>query len=132
MRLALPSPTLPSLPTRRRSRRTRALAAGKKAVKGGVAMKAVRGGARRTRATVALPLLSFGAFVMFLRKRLRARREGALDGSGRRAGGRLGDAATGSGGPEPGQPGDRPPVSAERLAQHRGVAQDGEGRRRGR
>jgi hypothetical protein len=93
MKRALPS--LPSVPGRRRSRRSRALAAGTKAVKGGTnavkgspALKAVRGAthparrdARRTRATIALPLVSLGAFVMFLRKRLKARREGTLAGA---------------------------------------------------
>ena len=75
MRLALRSPTLPS---RRRSRRQRILGAGTKAVKAATAVKVARGAAGR-RVKAVLPLLSLGALVMFMRKKLRVRRDDSLD-----------------------------------------------------
>jgi hypothetical protein len=74
MRLALPS-----LPSRRVSRRQRVVNAGTKALKGGFALKAVGLAARRTRTALAFPLLGVGALILFLRRRLRARREGTFD-----------------------------------------------------
>jgi hypothetical protein len=74
MRLALPS-----LPSRRRSRRQRALRAGKKAVQAGAVLKPLGFAVRRIRAAIAFPLLSLGALVLFLRKRLRGRSEATFD-----------------------------------------------------
>jgi hypothetical protein len=88
MRLALPS--FPShsgsrltgrmVPVRRRrSRRRRALALGTRAVKTAVPVKLGGRVARGTRATIALPVLGLGALVVFVRSRLRARREITFD-----------------------------------------------------
>jgi hypothetical protein len=74
MRLALPS-----LPSRRTSRRQRVLRAGSKAAKGGFALKAGQSALRRTRATIGFPLLGVGALIVFFRRRVRARRDGGFD-----------------------------------------------------
>jgi hypothetical protein len=66
-----------SLPSRRRqSTPRRALATGRQTLTGMPAFKVVRGAARTT---IALPLLTFGAFVMFLRRKLRGRSDATFD-----------------------------------------------------